>query len=466
MNDGAEDRREGAKVNDKDVGSKGEYGSENAQEDKSRGTRDSENREVGRDDQPVWTLRQTFMSLVHFFEVATLESLKPTNEAGRKLPNEACEMILREVSDIGTYNACMKVSRNFRSLCQQRPMIMDGVSMLEPPPNEELSKRKDRMSRGKKQRPRFCAIDLSNGRRMNVEMRTSKVRSVPTDYMIVAGLESNRKTFPPFSVEFAGLDLAAPSIEVSCASTPDYLPDRVRDDQELIDDIWRQALEYNAVTADSASAELADFWMMALKSFEVTIIQDYVRRGLMVENGVAGAAWKLPPNTREIHVGYKHYGKDRFKYFHCLILRLKRASKYWGGLWDDLIDEARERLATIDDSFEITTIKKVQVREADDPLVTLCVGLEVRLFRWEQPKLATSLNLDGKDKKSPLGTLHEIEPLKVYMISEPEDRKVIEEHIRTALEQREMKKRELTGRGQEKEMAEQEGGRNNDDMEA
>lgn len=74
------------------------------------------------------------MLLFQFFEATTTEGLKPTGSGtgGFGFPNEIYEMILAEVTDIKTYNACMKVSRRFRSLYHQRPLVMDYILFLEP----------------------------------------------------------------------------------------------------------------------------------------------------------------------------------------------------------------------------------------------------------------------------------------------------------------------------------------------
>ena len=79
-----------------------------------------------------WTKEDTFTSLIAFFEASIRESLKPTNEDGRGIPTEIYETILNHVSDMETFNACLKVSRQIRSLCLRRPLIMENVIFVEP----------------------------------------------------------------------------------------------------------------------------------------------------------------------------------------------------------------------------------------------------------------------------------------------------------------------------------------------
>lgn len=62
---------------------------------------------------------------------------------------------------------------------------------------------------------------------------------------------------------------------------------------------------------------------------------------------------------------------------------------------------------------------------AHRPYVILTVGLEVRLFRWEQG-FDKSVDEEAKRKLSPSGALREFDPGKVLDIREKSDREDIE----------------------------------------
>ena len=59
---------------------------------------------------PEATIKNSFMALVQFFDATTRETLRPAQANEARLPEEICEMVLRNVSDIEVYNSCLKVS--------------------------------------------------------------------------------------------------------------------------------------------------------------------------------------------------------------------------------------------------------------------------------------------------------------------------------------------------------------------
>lgn len=79
----------------------------------------------------TWTPAETFTSLIALFEASTRQGLKPTNVEGHNIPNEVYEEILSYVSDMQTYNACLKASRRIRSLCHRRPLVMDNLKLFQ-----------------------------------------------------------------------------------------------------------------------------------------------------------------------------------------------------------------------------------------------------------------------------------------------------------------------------------------------
>ena len=71
-------------------------------------------------------VNQTLYSMIHLFEAATLETLRPLRLNEASLPDEVLEMVLAEVDD-ETYQACAFVSRKFRSYCLQNLRIVPGT---------------------------------------------------------------------------------------------------------------------------------------------------------------------------------------------------------------------------------------------------------------------------------------------------------------------------------------------------
>ena len=129
---------------------------------------DSENADDEGTEVPI---KVSFMALIHFFEATTLETLRPTQPNEIRLPEEICEMVLRNVSDTKTYNACLKGFRRFRLICQQRPLVMDKIVFLEPLPDDQalfINQEKEDGIQGPQPLPHFIAVDLSSDRQMGV----------------------------------------------------------------------------------------------------------------------------------------------------------------------------------------------------------------------------------------------------------------------------------------------------------
>ena len=111
------------------------------------------------------SIKNSFMALVQFFEATTLETLRPTQPNEARLPEEICEIVLRNVSDTKTYNTCLKVSRRFRLICQQRPLVMENIAFLEPladDPAYSINIEMEDMIHGPQPLPDFLAVDMSS----------------------------------------------------------------------------------------------------------------------------------------------------------------------------------------------------------------------------------------------------------------------------------------------------------------
>lgn len=176
-------------------------------------------------------IKQSFMALVQVFEATIRETLRPTQPNEARLPEEICQKVLRNVSDTKTYNSCLKVSRRFRLICQQRPLIMDNIVVLEPLPRDPASllnqekkeksnpqpwRRRNNRVQGPPLPPDFLAVDLSSARHMDVWSNPDDGSNSSSDTLtclIVAGRELNRKSFAGDGVKFQGLCVPIPPEE-------------------------------------------------------------------------------------------------------------------------------------------------------------------------------------------------------------------------------------------------------------
>ena len=169
------------------------------------------------------SIKSTFMALVQFFEATTLETLRPARRNEARLPDEICEMVLHNVSDAKTYNACLKVSRRFRLICQQRSLVMNNIVFQDPWPKDQVmssfqekEKKDEKVTSDPQVPPDFLAVEVSSGRQMNVWLRSGDSRSDSLTCFVVAGHEWNRKTFEYQSFRFEGLRVPLAGMHDTC----------------------------------------------------------------------------------------------------------------------------------------------------------------------------------------------------------------------------------------------------------
>lgn len=391
------------------------------------------------------TVYEAFVSLVQFFEDTMLETLKPTTISEQELPTEICEMILGNVSDMQTYNACLKVSRRFRSLCQQRPLVMDDVVFLEPLLDGTESTSEEEISTPDRSEPDFRAYKISSGRQMDINIRFERERKrndVSTCCLIVVGFDWNRRTFAAnTTVTLSGLETPAPWVkeprERNRSVSDDYL--EMSPAAETTINVWNAALRAYHITTENSMArtsiaDLGEFWETVMRVFDIELKRTGVRD------------WELPPNTLEYTADYLSR-PDSFNgsFFHYMFLRLKRGSKYWDSLWEDIEGEAEQRLGTVDNCSAIRYSKllpKDRVVGADEPFVLLNVGNEVRLFKWVQG-FDDSIQGEARKKASSSSSLRELEPCRTYIISKAEDREAIVKFLTMVVERRKVAAKEI-----------------------
>lgn len=362
-----------------------------------------------------WTAYETFKSLIAFFDASVRESLKPTNVDEKGIPTEIYETILSHVSDMQTYNACLKVSRRVRSLCLRRPLIMDNVVFLEP------------SSGGDEKQFSFTAVEVSVNRPMGVSVSWNPSSwNRPTDCTachIIVGSEKDRKTCVEEVLVFKGLTVPS---EWDCVDLT--IGDRDRYSQpaslpESTDKRWNLALERFPVTGASVSRDLEQFWTCVMRSFEVDL------------KNACYQDWELPPNTKWFLGTHLAGRKNYLNSFHYMVLRMKRASKFSTSLWDEITSEVAASLESLDDSLRAKLPKPplVQPVGADHPAVLLAVGIEVRLFKW-MPTLDEDQVMGGAEKQT--SRLVELQPGRVFSPLEEEGRKAITEFLEMAIKHR------------------------------
>lgn len=425
---------EGVKIKEETVKGRRQGDDGKITEEKSNPTEHAEHNGNDHTIQSVWTVEDTFKSLVQFFEAIVHETLKPTSSEVGDLPIEIYELILGNVTDTKTHNACMKVSRRFRSLCHQRPLIMDNLVFLEPLPSLPTSEQESEKTKKVQIKPEFRVVECSSSRHMDVSIHRGKGRVVSLACRMVIGPEENRKSFPAdCPIAILGLDVPAPWDDVEQLSHESNRLWRQHTRPEPTGTVWDSALYDGPLTIESSTNELVRFWTKALRD---------VYSGIEDARCTAevGEAWTLPPNTSQLCASSEVYSYEEF--FHYLFVRVKRASKYWDTLWEDIIHEAIDHLAAPDKCIDLKGFEGFgkQAVGADEPYVMLTVGLEVRLFKWEQG-FPESVQGESRKATSPTSKLKELQPGQIYLVTKAEDREVFEKFFKTAVEKLQLAKK-------------------------
>lgn len=351
----------------------------------------------------TWQAGITFSSLIAFFDATALESLKPMNTGGYNLPIEIIEMILDCIFDVKTHHACLKVSRDFRRICLKRPVLLDGVKLLQP------LRATDSKEKSERQMP-FLA-EISTGETFEIVVHKLGFHWDADLYYIVAGNEWNRRSFSPGAlISVRNLNMPAPfnSEKRESRDDDDRLQQWSREERkEREDNPWDKAEGRYDIMTRCDIKTLKEYWQRVA----AIMFRDLVRgfgESVLKEDTDWLNDWLLPANTKQLVIHsdeYYHKGWSRY-----LFLRMRRASRYWDDLWDQLISEIKDLLPQEDKSMYVEKRKVKPLFGAANPEVILVVGLEVRLFKW-----------DAQD-----ATLTETDPKKVYTVTDKEDRKVIE----------------------------------------
>jgi len=393
-----------------------EYGGEvqnpGAQKDDEDAVAEKEE-EVANVEIPEWTPKETFTALIAFFEASIRETLKPTNVDEHGIPTEIYETIISHVVDMQTYNACLKVSRRIRGLCLRRPQVLDNVRFLEPQACEE-----EPQACEEEHQPIFSAVEVSSNRRMDI---TIGWRRSPdsTTCQFIAGSEKERRAFvADEEIIFQGINVPSDWDWVDHSTVDNF---RAASLPESTDKRWNTSISSWPITEESSTNDMKHFWLYVMKHFRLDIKLACHRE------------WELPPNTKFFLATYEVENEDRKKrkWIHYLAVRVRRASKYWTCLWDDIVRETVTSLGSLDDTFppRIAEIRGPQLLGAAHPFVLLAVGSEVRLFKWMPTLDGDPVMEDTEHRRLISDRLVELHPGQIFSTLHDEGRKPISEFL-------------------------------------
>ncbi|KAL8735796.1 MAG: hypothetical protein Q9166_000660 [cf. Caloplaca sp. 2 TL-2023] len=145
----------------------------------------------------------TFQALVQFFDAVAEARMPPTKAREGCFPTEIYSLVIDNVLDLPTRNACLEVSRTFRDLCLQNLLVGENMLLL---PNEACKRLE-----GPQDVPEwFVMKDLSTGVQSRVTVRDNneKRRYLEKGWgnkglmRVLAGREYNRKSLLPMTVCF------------------------------------------------------------------------------------------------------------------------------------------------------------------------------------------------------------------------------------------------------------------------
>lgn len=72
-------------------------------------------------------VNSTFYALAHLFEAAACKRMPVARFTGGRFPDEIYTKIIEQVTDIETRNSLMKISRQFRRICQEDLLFAEGL---------------------------------------------------------------------------------------------------------------------------------------------------------------------------------------------------------------------------------------------------------------------------------------------------------------------------------------------------
>ncbi|KAL8850384.1 MAG: hypothetical protein Q9221_004704 [Calogaya cf. arnoldii] len=189
---------------------------------------------------PEMNVELTFLRLVNFFDATavcpsmgasdTSNTSMSRTPTGRELPPEITGMILHYVADIATFNACLKVSKTFRTICNKRPLVLDDVVLHNPvSPGQTVSlmlKRAYSECRNEEYKVDFHATLQSSGQQTNIHIGLGNNQYA---YSYAVGSGFNRKSRVG-QISFCGLELPEPlkePIEPRTRYRPGYQGEKI-----------------------------------------------------------------------------------------------------------------------------------------------------------------------------------------------------------------------------------------------
>ncbi|KAL6717694.1 hypothetical protein ACLMJK_005609 [Lecanora helva] len=378
----------------------------------------------------VWTPVDTMQALATFFEATKRNTMRSISRM--RLPLEIIANIIRHVSDARTYNACLEVSREFRSICQRQPIVIDDIAFLTPKLDTPLSYPMTHDDLYREDCSQFMAVELSTNRHVHVDILWLSSERWMTCRVMV-GSERDRKSYDVEPIFLSGLHVSTPQIAESPTSehAPPFLGEHSGTETgDAPWNRWKSAFQTSDITDDADLSKHKGFWSSAITShFEHQNVTSFD-----VHSEDHEKEWNVPPNTVQLFASYHERVQLRVSFerfsFHYLFVRIKKACAYWSNLWPDIIREAEERLMKPDPSLEIKEME-LQPVGANEPFVLLAVGTEVRLFKWE---LEMYDHAPGETDQKPI--LRELIPGWVYDVTNAADQEVISSFLDRAANHR------------------------------
>jgi hypothetical protein len=296
-----------------------------------------------------------FVAMMHLFDAAAMDCLKPSPPNAQRVPLEVCRLILEHVDD-NTYLSCSRVSRNFRDYTLRNPR-MGGhiIRQVSRPPPDALE---------------FKMYDVLAKR--DIEVTPMVTSSGQPIWLPVIGTPNKRPSILQGTpVYFPGLSVPHPF------SLTEPTQEANRQEEESFDGFsWRKTgWGVNGGKFYPGSAQTASAWQNFIQRYTKL----YDRDLSMVESH--SHIYQLPPYTNVIYVRFVR-DKSLFSVFTLWVKRLR----------DDSV-EMRETVMKEAEDF----LSKNSKGRGD--VVGITFGYWIRFFEWVGGERETDLRLRARSER-------------------------------------------------------------------
>jgi len=174
---------------------------------------------------------------------------------------------------------------------------------------------------------------------------------------------------------------------------------------------------------NSPVSEMELFWTSVLRLLNVSL-----KQALDLPD------WELPPGTKHCLATYEGLKDGKtWKSFQYLSVCMKRASRYWTKLWEDIAGEAAEYVESSDDHLISLFTHEPPLTPpvgADEQYVMLIVGLEARLYRWIRGSVDQDVENDWEQTSASKHSVN-LHPGESFSPLQEPSRKMISEFLET-----------------------------------